>query len=86
MERGRRGGPTQIQELIEGFRIVEIPCGAEHRLAAEDLFASHGKGVSPTGLNFGDCMVCALAQVEGEPLLTLDEGIAKTGLDLVPLD
>lgn len=71
--------------MIDRFEIEEIPFGPEHRAAAEAAFGAHGKGRSPTRLNFGDCMAYAVARLADEPLLTLDRAFAATDIELVPL-
>ncbi len=81
-----RGGLRRLAELLASLQIEEIPFGPEHRTAAEAAFTAHGKGRSPTRLNFGNCMAYAMAKVAGQPLLTLDAAFAKTDVELVPLD
>ncbi len=85
--RGRRGrrGSRRLTAILEHFEIEEIPFRPEHRAAAAAAFADHGKGRSSARLNFGDCMAFALAKVEGQPLLSLDEAFAATDVELVPL-
>jgi ribonuclease VapC len=49
-----------------------IPLSEEHARAATRAFLRYGKGRHPAGLNFGDCMAYAVAQVEGAPLLFIE--------------
>jgi len=48
--------------------------------AAQSAYRQYGKGRHPAGLNFGDCMSYALAQVCGEELLFKGEDFAQTDI------
>jgi ribonuclease VapC len=48
--------------------------------AAEDAYRRFGKGRHPAGLNFGDCMSYALAQVCDEALLFKGEDFVHTDI------
>lgn len=50
---------------------------------ARRAFKQYGKGIHPARLNFGDCIVYALAEDMGEPLLFKGEDFNKT--DLTPV-
>ena len=47
---------------------------------ARRAFKQYGKGVHSARLNFGDCMVYALARDTGEPLLFKGEDFSKTDI------
>jgi len=49
--------------------------------AAQSAYRQYGKGRHPAGLNFGDCMSYALAQVCGEELLFKGQGFVQTDID-----
>jgi len=67
--------------LMEGS-IETIPFGDAHFGMAVEAWLAHGRGRHPAGLNFGDCLAFATAQVAGQPLLCTGEDFAKTDLDL----
>jgi ribonuclease VapC len=46
--------------------------------AAQSAYRQYGKGRHPAGLNFGDCMSYALAQVCGEALLFKGQDFSQT--------
>jgi ribonuclease VapC len=47
---------------------------------ARRAFLRYGKGVHPARLNFGDCLVYALAQDSGEALLFKGEDFVQTDI------
>ena len=62
-----------------------IPIDAHHAEAANDAFDRYGKGTGhPAGLNFGDCLVYAVAKRRALPLLFKGDDFARTDLDLHP--
>ena len=64
---------ADLEDLIRqgGFRVEALTM--EHALVALDAFERFGKGSGhPAGLNFGDCLVYALAKLTGQPLLYMD--------------
>jgi ribonuclease VapC len=50
----------------------------EHLDAATTAFLRFGRGRHAAGLNFGDCMAYAIAEVAGMPLLFTGEDFART--------
>jgi ribonuclease VapC len=48
--------------------------------AAQSAYLQYGKGRHPAGLNFGDCMSYALAQVCGEALLFKGQDFSQTDI------
>jgi ribonuclease VapC len=48
--------------------------------AAQSAYLQYGKGRHPAGLNFGDCMSYALAQVCGEELLFKGQDFSQTDI------
>ncbi len=48
--------------------------------AAQSAYRQYGKGRHPAGLNFGDCMSYALAQVCGEALLFKGQDFSQTDI------
>ena len=51
--------------------------------AAQSAYLQYGKGRHPAGLNFGDCMSYALAQVCDEELLFKGQDFTQTDIRLV---
>lgn len=78
-------GRTLLAHALAGSRIVTTAFDGEHARVAAAAFRRYGKGRSPAGLNYGDCMTYATASVAGEPLLALGDDFAATDLELVPL-
>jgi ribonuclease VapC len=66
-----RVGPAAIpmvNRLIQELQMVPIPFGPEHWREASDAYVRYGKGRHSAGLNFGDCMSCAVARLAAQPL------------------
>jgi ribonuclease VapC len=59
-----------------------LPFGDDQWRVATDAFIRYGKGRHPAGLNYGDCMSYATAEVAGEPLLFVGDDFART--DIAP--
>ena len=57
-----------------------VPFDLPQLRAAQDAYRRFGKGRHPAGLNFGDCMSYALAQVCDEALLFKGEDFARTDI------
>jgi ribonuclease VapC len=75
-------GTTLLARFVHEAGLVVVPFADEHWVAAVDAFRRFGKGRHPAGLNFGDCLTYATANLAGEPLLCLGEDFAKTDLAL----
>jgi ribonuclease VapC len=67
-----------IRENLEDFAIEVVAFTAEHAAEATRAFDRFGKGRHPAGLNFGDCVAYALAQVSGQALLFVGDDFART--------
>ncbi len=79
-----RHGPV-ARTIFERVR-SEIDLGVahftdEHAAAAQRAFLHYGKGRHPAGLNFGDCMTYAAAQLSHEPLLAVGNDFPQTDLE-----
>jgi ribonuclease VapC len=66
--------------LAAGVRVAAVDLAQAH--AARDAWLRYGKGRSPAGLNFGDCLSYALAVTTGRPLLFKGDDFAQT--DVTP--
>lgn len=78
----RRGEPG-ISKVIEflirtGTEIVEFDRELLDQAAL--AFFRFGKGRHPAGLNYGDCMVYALAKAKKMPILCTGDDFAKTNI------
>lgn len=82
--RGELGG--QLLDLaIQRARLEIVPFDTEQVAVARHAYRTYGKGRHPAALNFGDCIVYALARLTGEPLLFKGEDFARTDLARVSL-
>lgn len=79
---GRKGleAGLEMDLFLEkaGAEIVDFD--AIQLAAARRAFRRFGKGRHPAGLNFGDCIVYALSECSGEPLLYKGQDFAATGI------
>ncbi|GAA4803312.1 PIN domain-containing protein [Nocardioides caeni] len=58
-----------------------VPFDARHAAEASRAWERYGRGSGhPAGLNFGDCMVYAVASLADEPLLFKGDDFARTDL------
>lgn len=69
-----------LERLLDEFDIQEIPFGEIHWREAIDAFRKFEKGRHEAGLNFGDCMTYATANLAGESLLFVGGDFALTDL------
>jgi ribonuclease VapC len=75
-------GRVLLDQFVQRFRLVEVPFGERHWRVALDAFERFGKGRHPAGLNLGDCMSYAVAQVANRPLLCIGNDFTRTDLPL----
>jgi ribonuclease VapC len=76
---GGNPGPL-LFELLDELGVDIIAFAPEHAGAAIEAFLRYGKGRHPAALNFGDCLVYAVAKTTGEPLLYLGNDFSRTDL------
>ena len=79
-----RGGAKagyELDALLERAEIGLAPVTSEHANAARRAWRRYGKGNHPAGLNFGDCLVHALAEATGEPLLYKGRDFDRTDIE-----
>ena len=74
----RRGLGTEMTGLIDGLglEIENVSSAVARRVA--DAYGQWGKGVSPAGLNFGDCFAYEVAKRHDCPLLYVGGDFART--------
>ena len=80
----RLGGDPRplLTDLLREMDVEVIPFTEEHSRTAMHAFMRFGKRRHPAALNFGDCLVYAVASVANQPLLYVGNDYART--DLIP--
>ena len=76
------GLSAALDTLVRSLGLEIAPLTADQAHLARAAFRRYGKGMDPAGLNFGDCLVYALAKTTGEPLLFKGGDFGRT--DLTP--
>ncbi len=79
-----RGGAEAGYELdifLDRAGIEVVPVTYRQVQAARRAWRRFGRGNHPAGLNFGDCLSYALAEISAEPLLFKGEDFALTDID-----
>ena len=74
----RRNLGVEMVKLVDGlgFEIVAVTLGVARRVA--DSYARWGKGLSPAGLNFGDCFAYEVSKARDCPLLYVGADFSRT--------
>jgi hypothetical protein len=62
-------GKTPLARFLQEAEIEVVEFTADHWTVAADAFIAYGKGRHSAGLDFGDCMTCAVARLADESLL-----------------
>ena len=82
---GTAEGLSAYAAAIRGQAAEVIAIDADLALAANDAFAAYGKSTGhPAHLNFGDCLVYAVARRRDLPLLFKGDDFVHTDLTLHP--
>lgn len=76
-------GRTLLARFFDEAGVEVVDCTQEHWKVAVEAFERFGKGRHPAGLNFGDCLTYAIANVSGRPLLCVGDDFPRTDLILV---
>ena len=76
------GGAGDIDDLIASFGIEVASFTASQVTLARSAFRRFGKGRHPAWLNFGDCMVYALARERGLPVLFKGNDFSQTDIEV----
>jgi ribonuclease VapC len=71
----------QMVELVIETGVTVATFGLEDARLATNVYAEFGKGISPVGLNMGDCPVYALAQMHNAPVLSTSDEFVRAGLE-----
>ncbi len=72
-----------LDEFTERFGAEVVSFTAEHAREARAAWRAFGRGNHPAGLNYGDCLVYAVAKVAKEPLLYVGEDFRRTDIESV---
>ena len=78
-------GPERLSRATDmlqesGIRLVDFT--SQHLLVAQHAHSTYGRGSgSPAKLNFGDCMVYAVAKVLDQPLLFKGDDFTHTDIE-----
>jgi len=67
-----------VENVLRKTGAVVVPFSEEHYRAAIGAWLRYGKGRHRAGLNLGDCLSYAVAELSGEPLLYVGGGFALT--------
>ena len=79
--RGDEFARSRFQTIVCGLGITFMPFTLEHAEKARVARRTCGRGRHAADLNFGDCMVYAVAKHEGEPLLFRGNDFAQTDIE-----
>ncbi|MCW5941588.1 MAG: type II toxin-antitoxin system VapC family toxin [Fimbriimonadaceae bacterium] len=82
---GGSEGAAAVRRLLEEAHAEIIPIDHSQAESAIQAFLQFGKGRHPARLNFGDCMVYALAKTRRLPILCTGDDFSKTDIEVVPL-
>ncbi len=75
-----RAAVTLMLKYLEESGVAITAFDSADASAATDVYERFGKGVSPVGLNLGDCPVHALAQRYNQPVLSTSNEFTRAGL------
>lgn len=70
-----------IARMVEQCGLQVIPFGSYHWASAVGAAVRFGRGRHAAGLNFGDCLSYAAADVAGESLLFVGDDFALTDIE-----
>lgn len=79
--RGDAEADRLLQEIARKVRLEICPMTAAHAHAARRAWADFGRARHRAQLNFGDCMVYAVAKVDGEALLFKGDDFVHTDIE-----
>lgn len=78
-------GEAAVRRLLGEARAEVVPFDRPGADMAIHAFLRYGKGRHPARLNFGDCMVYALAKTRRLPVLCTGDDFAQTDIEVVSL-
>ena len=71
----------RLDDFFAAAGLQVLPFGPAHAARARQAWMDYGRGRHRAKLNFGDCMVYAVAKVENEPLLYEGNDFALTDIE-----
>ena len=74
----RRAIDVEMARLVQGAGIAVVPVTEADAVRVGEAYNRWGKGVHPTGLNYGDCFAYVLAKQRGCPLLFVGDNFSQT--------
>lgn len=74
-------GVTKLDEFLAAAEVRTIALDDMQAYVALEGFHHYGKGRSPAGLNFGDCLAYGLAMAHGRPLLFKGDDFRHTNVE-----
>jgi ribonuclease VapC len=80
LSRGGEDGVRDLDLYLARSRMEIVPLTESQAGLARDAFRRFGKGRHPARLNFGDCMVYALAKETGDELLFKGTDFSQTDI------
>lgn len=78
--RGVAQAEAVVAGLVSLYGATVVAFTADHALRAEMAFMRFGKGRHPARLNYGDCMVYAVAAEADAPLLFKGDDFSRTDI------
>lgn len=80
VSRSERNAARLVADFIDAFQIEVVAFTAKHAEHAYRAFERYGKGRHPAGLNFGDCITYATAEIARQSICYLGNDFAQTDL------
>ena len=77
----RQDARPLLQDFLAEVDAEVIEFAEAHFRSATAAFMRFGKGMHPAGLNFGDCMSYAIADIAGMPLLFIGDDFSRTDIE-----
>ena len=79
-----RDATAQVERVLSRIGATVVPLDHACARLAVEAFLEFGKGRHPAQLNFGDCMVYAVAKLRRLPILCTGDDFAQTGIATLP--
>ena len=79
--RGGEAAGHELDAFLARANVELVPVTVDHVEGARRAWRRFGTGTHPAVLNFGDCLVYALADAQQEPLLFKGDDFAQTDIE-----
>ncbi|MHB1528925.1 MAG: type II toxin-antitoxin system VapC family toxin [Acidiferrobacteraceae bacterium] len=76
----KNAGARQFDAFVRRAGLIIEPVTEEQAYVARHAYVDFGKGRHSAGMNYRDCLSCALAKVTGETLLYKGNDFRKTDI------